>query len=140
MTRPAHPVPAHRTPLVAVAAIAVLAALGTTSGCESSTTEPDPLDVTWDTDAEFYRGNNGRLVVYRCPANGTPGWVWGTDVYSDDSSVCTAAVHAGRITLAQGGVVTFEVRPGQASYQGSTRNGITSDDWDEPWDGSFVFS
>jgi hypothetical protein len=64
--------------------------------------------------------------------------VWGTDVYTDDSSVCTAAVHAGLITLAGGGTVTAEIRPGQSSYKGSTRNGITSSPY-ASWLGSFIF-
>jgi hypothetical protein len=64
--------------------------------------------------------------------------VWGTDTYTDDSSVCTAAVHAGLITLASGGPVTFEMRPGLDSYEASTRNGIASRSWGV-WSSSFVF-
>ncbi len=75
--------------------------------------------------------------AYSCPANGTPRLVLGTDVYEDDSYVCTAAVHAGRITLAKGGSVTIEMRPGQDSYTGSTRNGITSQSY-RSGNGSFV--
>jgi len=65
------------------------------------------------------------------------GAVWGTDVYTDDSSVCTSAVHAGLITLASGGSVTIEMRPGQTSYEGSTRNGIISSPYGS-WGGSYV--
>jgi hypothetical protein len=64
--------------------------------------------------------------------------VWGTDVYTDDSSVCTAAVHVGKITIDAGGPVEIEIRPGQDSYQGSQRNGITTLGYPR-WDGSFVF-
>jgi hypothetical protein len=32
----------------------------------------------------------------------------------------------GRITLVAGGIVTIAMAPGQASYVGSTRNGITT--------------
>jgi hypothetical protein len=92
----------------------------------------------WNADASAYVTFIGAQFAYTCPANGTPGSVWGTDVYTTDSRVCTAAVHAGRITLAGGGSVTIEIRPGQSSYTGSTRNGITSSSYG-PYRGSYVF-
>lgn len=91
----------------------------------------------WHLSAAAFRAYVGARFAYECPANGTPGTVWGTDVYTDDSSVCTAAVHAGSITVANGGNVTIEMRPGQASYRGSARNGITSREY-LTWPGSFV--
>ena len=63
--------------------------------------------------------------------------MYGTDVYLDDSGICLAAIHAGLITPA-GGTVTIEIRPGQASYVGSTRNGVTSSTAGQ-YPGSFVF-
>jgi len=91
----------------------------------------------WNANATAFRGRNGARFVYTCPKYGAASNVWGTDVYTDDSSVCTAAVHAGRITLAGGGSVTIEMRPGQDSYAGSTRNGITSSAYPK-FGGSFV--
>ena len=94
-----------------------------------------PCDISvhcWEADARAFDGQNGAHVAYVCPSHGNSYagifGVWGTDVYSDNSSVCTAAVHAGKITPTGGGIVTIEVRPGEAFYQGSTRNGITSGD------------
>ncbi|HET9392614.1 MAG TPA: LCCL domain-containing protein [Candidatus Rubrimentiphilum sp.] len=92
----------------------------------------------WDANATSYRGRNGARFSYMCPAGGDLGSVWGTDVYTDDSSVCTAAVHAGIITQANGGTVIIEIRPGQSSYAASSRNGVDSQSYDS-WDGSFVF-
>jgi hypothetical protein len=63
--------------------------------------------------------------------------LWGTDLYTDDSSVCVAGVHAGRITLQGGGAVVIEIRPGATAYAGSTRNGVDSAGYGE-WGGSFV--
>jgi hypothetical protein len=97
----------------------------------------DPGGSTWNADAAAFRGLNGSRYVFTCPSYGTADSIWGTDVYTDDSSVCTAAVHAALITLAGGGTVTVEIRPGQASYAGSTRNGITSQSFG-PWSGSYV--
>ena len=94
--------------------------------------------MDWNTRGESHRGDVGTRYTYTCPPNGTIGPVWGTDVYTDDSSVCTAAVHAGLITLAGGGTVTIEMRGGEASYRGEDRNGITS--WNYgAWGSSFVF-
>lgn len=92
----------------------------------------------WTANAISYRGNNGRHYSYTCPPNGREGLVWGTDVYTDDSSVCTAAVHAGLISVANGGRVVIEIRPGQSSYLGSDRNGIRTSAMGS-FRGSFVF-
>ena len=94
-------------------------------------------DTTWNATAVAYRGQNGARFVYSCPSYGTAHAVWGTDVYTDDSSVCTAGVHSGQIAIARGGTVTIEMRAGQSSYRGSTRNGIASRDYGS-WGGSFA--
>ena len=62
----------------------------------------------------------------------------GVLIYTDDSSIGTAAVHAGIIDFETGGIVTIEIRPGQESYQGSTRNGVTTEDYGS-YAGSYVF-
>jgi hypothetical protein len=64
--------------------------------------------------------------------------VWGTDIYTDDSSVCTAAVHAGLIDYEDGGEVVIEIRAGESSYLGTTANGVTTLDYGA-WRRSFVF-
>lgn len=56
------------------------------------------------------------------------GTVWGTDIYTDDSAVCTAAVHAGIIGAA-GGQITVLRADGRMMYSGTSRNGITSADF-----------
>lgn len=96
-----------------------------------------PGQSGWAATAVQFRGKNGARYVYSCPAGGGARTIWGTDLYTDDSSVCTAAVHAGRITLARGGTVTVEIRAGQASYRGSARRGITSRAYGR-WPGSYV--
>ena len=65
----------------------------------------------------------------RCSAEAAQnGSVWGTDVYTDDSAMCRAAFHAGRIPLG-GGVVTVMRGQGRALYVGTTRNGVVSYDY-----------
>jgi LCCL domain-containing protein len=88
--------------------------------------EPTPSGSDWGANATALRGQAGTRFLYVCPANGTFAGIWGTTVYTDDSSVCTAAVQKGLITTADGGTVTIEHLPGQASYTGSTQNGVAS--------------
>ena len=74
----------------------------------------------------------------RCPAERVGiGAVWGTDIYTYDSTLCTAALHAGALTR-KGGVVTVTPLAGQDSYAGSTRNGVTTDSYGS-WGGSMRF-
>jgi hypothetical protein len=54
------------------------------------------------------------------------GNVWGTDVYTADSALASAALHAGAVKSGQAGVVKVTVVPAPKQYQGSTQNGITS--------------
>ena len=65
------------------------------------------------------------------------GAVWGSGTYTTDSRVCRAAIHAGAIPVT-GGTVTVTPAPGQQAYQGSTANGIATEDYG-PWDASFTF-
>ncbi len=90
----------------------------------------------WNQKADSLRGKNGQLFRYQCPGPGTPSRVYGTDVYTDDSSVCTAAVHTGRFTTASGGSVVIEILPDPGGYTGSTRNGITTSNYGA-WRGAF---
>jgi hypothetical protein len=108
-------------------------------GCsdDDDPTGPTATDITWSQDASNRRASVNQTFVYNCSPNGTFDTVWGTDVYTDDSSICTAAVHAGKITKAAGGVVTIEIKPGQATYDGTARNGVTTLDYGS-WGGSFI--
>ena len=71
----------------------------------------------------------GKTAYFSCPPEVGQASVWGTDVYTDDSSVCSAAVHAGALKAAKGGVVAVEPLEGRRSYAGSARNGVTSAGW-----------
>lgn len=94
--------------------------------------------ITWGTNAVEHRGKSGQRFTYTCPS-GSGGSVWGTDIYTDDSSICNAALHAGLITAGSGGTVTIEIRAGQSSYTGSNRNGVASGSY-AAWHGSYVFT
>jgi hypothetical protein len=87
--------------------------------------------------ANGLRGLIDERFEHGCPAGGPLGDVWGTDTYTDDSAICTAAVHAGAITLETGGTVEIDIRPGLDTYVGSTRNRVTTQDHG-PFEGSVV--
>lgn len=71
----------------------------------------------------------GSILVLTLQANAAGGSVWGTDVYTSDSSLAAAAVHAGVLPNGANGTVVVEVLPGMGSYSGSSRNGVYSQNW-----------
>ena len=56
----------------------------------------------------------------------TEGSLWGTDVYTGDSALAVAAVHAGLVKPGESAVVKVTVVPALNAYKGSVRNGVTS--------------
>jgi hypothetical protein len=57
------------------------------------------------------------------------GSIWGTDVYTGDSLLALAAVHAGAVKPGETAVVRVTVMRPLNGYQGSVRNGVTSHDY-----------
>jgi formylglycine-generating enzyme required for sulfatase activity len=82
-----------------------------------------------------FRGSKSTNLVFeieghdRCP-------IWGSNPYTDDSCLRTAAVHAGVLKPGEKGRVRVTLLPGQSSYVGASRNGITSGRWGG-WEGSY---
>ncbi len=74
----------------------------------------------------------------RCDANLATGGLWGTDIYTTDSSICRAGVHAGAVPMETGGLVTVRPAHGCDRYIGSQRNGVASAPWG-PFKRSFSF-
>ena len=121
---------------------------------DSATPGPGPADaaafdagpltdagaIAWNASAPQAAAPGSRFA-YACAANPTQvgtSPVWGTDVYSYDSSICKAGVHAGKITYAAGGAVRIEMRGDAATFTGSVRNGVTTESWPAA-SKSFVF-
>jgi len=71
----------------------------------------------------------------------TRGPLWGTDVYTSDSSPAVAAVHAGILEKGERGVVKVTVLDtrDRDGFEGSRRNGVCSEHWCE-WDYGFQVS
>jgi hypothetical protein len=57
------------------------------------------------------------------------GSLWGTDVYTGDSVLAVAAVHAGLVKVDQTAIVKVTVVTPLQKYQGSVRNGVASHDF-----------
>ena len=84
-----------------------------------------------------YRGNNYQNYTFTLTGS-TSGSLWGTTIYTDDSNVAVAAVHAGFVTAGQISIVTVIILPGQSSYTSTTQHGITSTSYGS-WSGSYSF-
>jgi hypothetical protein len=115
----------------------------TTEGATDTTAPTVDAEAAtlWRLTAVDHRDQIGSTFQFECPGPhpepANLGAVWGTGTYTDDSSVCVAAVHSGVITLEEGGSVVIEMRPGQDSYPPSEANGVSSREWPE-WPGSFA--
>ena len=69
-------------------------------------------------------GKTLAFTVTGAPAGS--GGVWGTDVYTVDSTLAVAAVHAGVLRPGQTGVVRVILQGLVPAFQDSTRNGVAS--------------
>ena len=86
-----------------------------------------------------YRGKSGIFSINITGAASTGGSVWGTDIYTDDSDIRKAAVHAGVIQNGENKTVYIEVLPGNPSYSGSFRNSVSTFPYGN-WQGSYKFA
>ena len=111
----------------------------TTSRVASLTvTQPDfgQQSVAGLVNMTTYRGQNGLLVNVTVTGSNNGGNIWGTDIYTDDSSLALAAVQTGYLTNNEVGTLIVEILPGQSSYTGTTRNGVSSLSYGT-WAGSY---
>jgi hypothetical protein len=87
---------------------------------------PDPGNLT------SFQGQLGKRFVFKV-TGAVGGAVWGTDVYTADSNLATAAVHAGVLRAGQAGLVRVKIVGPTAWFAGSARNGVTSQDYLPSW-------
>ena len=87
-----------------------------------------PADATALTD--------GAKLSCTCAA-GASGGVYGSSRYTADSSICAAAIHAGKVP-ASGGAVSIVVGGACASFTGTSANGVTTTSWSS-YDKTFGF-
>jgi hypothetical protein len=70
----------------------------------------------------------GAVYYFRVTGEAS-GPLWGTDIYTGDSALGVAAVHAGLLQPGAVGILRVTVEQPLKAYQGSTRHGVTSHDF-----------
>ena len=91
--------------------------------------EPDPGTLVG------LQGEIGKSFLFDVVGE-TSGPLWGTDVYTSDSSLAAAAVHAGKVRPGERKAVRVTIVQPPPSFKGSTRNGVTSSAYG-PFQGAF---
>ena len=81
--------------------------------------EPDPGNLVG------YHSQVGKSFLFDVTGQ-TDGAIWGTDVYTSDSALAVAAVHAGQVQPGERKAVRVTIVQPPAGFRGSTRNGVTS--------------
>lgn len=74
-----------------------------------------------------------------CPNLAESAPVFGSDVYAENSGICSAAVHAGVLKQGAAGTVLFHVVASPSVFTGIARNGIKPKAWPQPAGAAFRF-
>ncbi|OYT93923.1 MAG: hypothetical protein CFE43_00885 [Burkholderiales bacterium PBB3] len=109
--------------LVCVVAFLSIALLGSSASARS--TSPLPQSVASYAVDEF-KAQNGAVLYITVTGAAAGGSTWGSNPYTFDSNLATAAVHAGVVAVGATKVVKVTVVPGLTQYPGTTANGITT--------------
>ncbi len=80
---------------------------------------PDPGNLTG------YQAQVGKRFAFKV-TGAVNGGIYGSDTYTSDSSLATAAVHAGVLKVGQTGVVRVKIVAPPGAFAGSVRNGVNS--------------
>ncbi|MEZ5750912.1 MAG: LCCL domain-containing protein [Paracoccaceae bacterium] len=107
------------------------------AGKPGLSTPPAPAILPDPGNMMSYRGQSDAVMMFNVTGSNS-GTIWGSGVYTDDSPVAVAAVHAGVLQVGETGVVTVAVVGGQPGYPGVMSNGIQSSNYGR-WDGSYQF-
>src|SRR5262249_7307564 len=97
----------------------------TTGGKEEEASGPAIPDPGYLT---TYQGQVGKTFILKV-TGAVKGTVWGTDKYTLDSNLATAAMHAGVVKPGQTKNVTVRILGAQAAFVGSVRNGVSSNNY-----------
>ncbi len=107
-------------PLLALCVV-ILGTAGTAGGEEPAAGAATPCPAT-------FRDHGPTTMAFSCSCSAEAtrsGKVFGADVYSDDSSICRAALHAGAVPPTGGPVTVYPVQP-LGLYEGYPRHGVGS--------------
>lgn len=109
---------------------------GTGGGEDAVATTPAPTNLM------AFQNQYGKEMSYTVTgaqpgAQGTG--IWGTDIYTLDSNLAAAAVHAGLLQPGQTGVVRVRIINSPQQFVGSQRNGMGSSGYGQYPQGGFEF-
>jgi hypothetical protein len=79
--------------------------------------------------SSYKNSKHGDVLYFQVTGKTTGGTVWGVNPYTLDSNLAMAAVHAGVLKDGASGVVKVTIVPGLVKYDGSAKNGVTSNSW-----------
>jgi hypothetical protein len=98
-----------------------------------------PVQADWSSTPKNLRQESALKQEFRvfCPAATTLYTVYGSNPYTSNSSICTAALHSGMFVQGTAVYVSYRIAPGYQSYPGSTNWGVTTFPWGQ-WNSSFV--
>lgn len=96
-----------------------MAIVGTIDEKELANALPDPGAMT------AYQRDIGKTYLFKVTGS-TTGQLWGTEMYTLDSNLSTAAVHMGIVKPGQTGYVRVTILGPTANFNGTNRNGLTS--------------
>jgi hypothetical protein len=102
-------------------------------------TEPEkevPVAEAAPPSLQHLQNQIGKTFSFTVTGAAGNGNVWGTNVYTLDSFLPAAAVHAGVLKVGQTGVVKIKILPALPAFTGSNRNGVVSSDFG-PFPGAF---
>jgi hypothetical protein len=88
-------------------------------GYLASDAPPNMLELAGTVGASYYFRVRGEVE----------GPLWGTDIYTGDSALSVAAVHAGVLKVGQTAVLKITAVAPLSQYQGCVRNNVTSHDF-----------
>jgi predicted RNA-binding Zn ribbon-like protein len=86
---------------------------------DSVNVQPDPGTLL------PFQGQLGKTFSFRVTGS-VNGSVWGTETYTLDSTLAAVAVHMGIVQPGKTGIIKVTLIPSLPAYQGSTRNGVSS--------------
>jgi hypothetical protein len=102
-----------------LADVFVLSTKSTSTEVGAANAEFGPVDM------QRHQAEIGKTFTFKVTGLAA-GALWGTDLYTTDSTLGLAAVHAGLLTVGQTGVIKVTVVASPQQFVGSTRNGVTS--------------
>lgn len=91
---------------------------------------------TTTADLRSLEGKIGQSFFYEVTGE-EHGALWGTEVYTSDSWLATACVHAGLLRPGETGTVKVTIASPPPVFNGSTRNGVSSGSWTTGWSGAY---